>query len=296
MNPYTKILVGTDFSRCSATALREALRLGQAMGAFVTAIHVIDEALVTQVAEAVGRDRASIATDLVGDAQNAWQEFSKSVPGAESVPFRATVAPRVNGLLNATQDSGADLIVLGAYGDREPEVGFGTVATACVRRALCDVLLVRDTQLGGFRRVVVGTDFSPTSAHAIDRAATLARVEGAALSVLHVFDAPWKKLHYRAPTPMVDPKEQAAYRAALEARVAQFAARASDAGASATPVCHDDDGHRSGIAAYASSVGADLIVLGTRGGTNLRDVLLGSTAEKALAESRSSVLAVRAVE
>jgi nucleotide-binding universal stress UspA family protein len=40
-------------------------------------------------------------------------------------------------------------------------------------------------------------------------------------------------------------------------------------------------------------MGADLIVLGTRGHTNLRDVLLGSTAERALSESTCSILAVK---
>jgi hypothetical protein len=43
---------------------------------------------------------------------------------------------------------------------------------------------------------------------------------------------------------------------------------------------------------YAQGVGADLIVLGTRGRTNLRDLLLGSTAEKVLRDSVCSVLAV----
>ena len=47
------------------------------------------------------------------------------------------------------------------------------------------------------------------------------------------------------------------------------------------------------FADYAAKAGADLIVLGTRGKTNLRDILLGSTAERVLAESRCSVLAVK---
>jgi universal stress protein E len=44
---------------------------------------------------------------------------------------------------------------------------------------------------------------------------------------------------------------------------------------------------------HAESVHADLIVLGTRGRASIRDLLLGSTAERALAESRCSVLAVK---
>jgi nucleotide-binding universal stress UspA family protein len=40
-------------------------------------------------------------------------------------------------------------------------------------------------------------------------------------------------------------------------------------------------------------LGAELVVMGTRGRTNLRDMLLGSTAERTIAEARCSVLAVR---
>jgi nucleotide-binding universal stress UspA family protein len=40
-------------------------------------------------------------------------------------------------------------------------------------------------------------------------------------------------------------------------------------------------------------VRADLVVLGTRGEHSLRDLLLGSTAEKALAAAGCSVLAVK---
>jgi nucleotide-binding universal stress UspA family protein len=58
-------------------------------------------------------------------------------------------------------------------------------------------------------------------------------------------------------------------------------------------VCDDAGTNRLGIADYAARVGADLTVLGTRGKTNLRDILLGSTAERVLAESRCSVLAVK---
>ena len=57
----------------------------------------------------------------------------------------------------------------------------------------------------------------------------------------------------------------------------------------------DHPGHRSGIVEHAESVHADLIVLGTRGRASIRDLLLGSTAERALAESRCSVLAVKPV-
>lgn len=184
---------------------------------------------------------------------------------------------------------------MGAFGDRRPDVGFGTVATACVRKSVADVLLVRDTQPGPFRTVVAAVDFSETSATVLARAALFAAQDGAELHVLHVFAAPWHQLHYRALTPLVPPHLQMQYRDALERRLAEFARPALDAHAALRVrlAVYDYAGHRSGIVEYAGSVAADLVVLGTRGRTNLRDILLGSTAEKALAESHSSILAVK---
>ena len=91
---------------------------------------------------------------------------------------------------------------------------------------------------------------------------------------------------------------QKQYRGGLERRLAEFCRPALDAAGAHGPLrtrfaVYDYNGHRSGIVEYASKVQADLIVLGTRGRTNLRDLLLGSTAEKALEESKCSILAVK---
>jgi len=50
---------------------------------------------------------------------------------------------------------------------------------------------------------------------------------------------------------------------------------------------------RSTLMDQAVLLGADLVVIGTRGRANLRDLLLGSTAEKLLRELNTSVLAVK---
>jgi nucleotide-binding universal stress UspA family protein len=51
--------------------------------------------------------------------------------------------------------------------------------------------------------------------------------------------------------------------------------------------------HGHGIAEYARRVGADLVVLGTKGRSNLGYVLLGSTVERLLKEIPCSALVVR---
>ncbi len=291
----TSIVIGTDFTPCSAVALGQAIRIAAWSGAAVHVVHVIDTTVVIELETALSSFQQSIRDGLVKDAERAWAEFSKSVRGAAGLPIEVSINNRIVGILKRARENNAGLLVMGAFGDRTPDVGFGTVATACLRKSMTDVLLIRDTQKGQFKTIVAAVDFSETSLRALERAAHVAAQDSAELHVLHVFAAPWHRLHYKAPEPMAPPHLQKQYRDGLERRLAEFARPAleSHAGLKVRTVCYDYNGHRSGIVEYAKSVAADLIVLGTRGRTNLRDLLLGSTAEKALGESHCSILAVK---
>jgi nucleotide-binding universal stress UspA family protein len=291
------IVVGTDFTPCSAAALGQALRIARWTRAAVHVVHVIDTLVVIELEEALSPMQEGIRSGLVSDAQRAWAEFARGVPGAERLTVDVSINNRIVGILRRARAVGADLLVLGAFGERAPDVGLGTVATACVRKSGADVLLVRDTHgsAAPFKTIVVAVDFSPTSYRALERAATFARRDKASLHVLHVFQAPWHRLHYRSPTPMALPRLQKQYRDGLTRRLSEWCRPALEGQDGLPPRVEvlDHSGHRSGIVEYASGVSADLIVLGTRGRTNLRDILLGSTAEKALEESTCSILAVK---
>lgn len=293
--PYTSVVVGTDFTPCSAVAVGQAARIAAWSNAPLRVVHVIDTTVVIELESALSAYQQAIRDNLVQDAKTAWGEFATSIAGAAALPIHVSINNRLVGILNHAREHNADLLVMGAFGDRSPDVGFGTVATACVRKSMTDVLLVRDTQVGPFKCVVAAVDFSETSARALARAAMFAAQDGAELHMLHVFAAPWHRLNYRTPEPMAPAHIQKQYSDALERRLADFAAPVAEAhkGLRIRPICYDHAGHRSGIVEYAKSVSADLIALGTRGRTNLRDILLGSTAEKALDESPCSVLAVK---
>ncbi len=295
MNSVSSIVVGIDFTPCSAGALRQAIRIAGWNRAPVRAVHVIDSLVATELEEALAGARDNIREGLKQDARRAWEAFARTVVGADRISLDVRIDHRVQGILAAASESAADLLVLGANGMREPAVGMGTAATACIRHAKSRVLLVRDTHDGPFRRVVACVDFSPTSLSALDQAARVATQDGAELHVLHVFEAPWHRLHYRAPTPESDPHFQQQYREGLERRLAAFAGELGREIDYLKPkfVLFDGLGHRPGIVEYTGQVGADLIVMGTRGRANIRDLLLGSTAERTLLESPCSVLTVR---
>jgi universal stress protein E len=294
MTPYASILIATDFSDCAEVALGHAVRLSEELHTNLAATHIIDTAYFAQLGEALSSLGTELRFGLEKDAKENWTNLANKLPGAGAASFSVSIHQRASGIIDAAKEASANLIVLGAFGDRRPDVGFGTVATACVRRSPADVLLVRDTQTGPFRRILVGTDFSAASVDAIRRAVEIATVERAELHVVHAFDAPWKKLHFRSPASMVDPESQVKYRATLENRLRDFVAPYVEGVAmQVTLTCVDVQSYRSGLVDHAEAIAADLVVLGTRGTTNLRDMMLGSTAEKVLAETRCSVLAVR---
>lgn len=108
---------------------------------------------------------------------------------------------------------------------------------------------------------------------------------------LHVFDGPWKRLHYRAETPEASPNFQHRYRTLLEQRLKEFVG--DPAGVDPCFTVFDAGSYVSGIAEYARQVKADRVVLGTKGRTNLKYMLLGSTVERLLREISCSVLTVK---
>jgi universal stress protein E len=294
----TTILLATDFTPGSLPAMHEAVRIAAwsvGGGGAVRAVHVIDPLVVAELEEAMPHHGLHLRDSIAHDAARAWREMTAGIPALAQAPLEVRVEPRARGIAGFATEVKADLLVMGARGSRDASTtGVGTVAAAVVRAARVPTLLVRPRQEGAFRVVIACIDFSPTSLRALDLAAHVAARDGAALHVIHTFAPPWKQLHYRAPTPEADPHFQSEYRRSLQGRLEGFAATLGRPLEDLKPLYTlvDAQDHRSGIADYAEANHADLVVLGTRGRTNLRDLFLGSTAEKVLSEAPCSILAV----
>lgn len=293
MDKLQSIVVGVDFTPCSAVALRQAVRIGAWNRARVRAVHIIDVLVATELSEALSPFQKDVYDQLTDDAKKAWGSFAEPA-GAAGVEIDIGIDSRVDGLCKRAAAARADLIVLGCFGEH-PDVGVGTMATGCVRSASSPVLLVRDTQTGPFRKIVACVDFSPTSLGALEKAARVAAQDNAELHIVHVFSAPWNILHYRSPTPEADPNFRQQYTDGLRRRLEAFGEPLNHLLSFLKPRVElvEYRGHAAGLIEYTKTVGADLVVLGTRGHTNLRDLLLGSTAERMLRQCTCSILAVR---
>lgn len=295
MSGWKSLMVGVDFTPCSASALRQAIRIAERTQATLHVVHVIETLVVMDLEEALSPFQADIRAGLIQDAGKTWKEFTADVPEACGLELAVEIDNPVAAILRRVREQSADLLILGTHGTSPQDRGAGTLATACVRKAMANVLLVRDPHVGPFASVVACVDFSATSLKALEQAVRMAAHDGAALHVLHVFHAPWHRLHYRAPTPQASPDYQTQYRDGLRRRLEAFCEpfRREMALLRTQYALFDFPGHGRGIAEFVAQVGGDLAVLGTRGRTNLRDVLLGSTAERVVRDAPCSILTVK---
>ncbi len=108
--------------------------------------------------------------------------------------------------------------------------------------------------------------------------------------MLHVFRAEWKRWNSQLQSPALAAFEKS-HHAILEHNLRQFTAVQS--GVNAIYAVTQANTHGAGIAAYAHQIKADLVVLGSKGRTNLKYVLLGSAVDRLLKEIPCSVLVVR---
>jgi nucleotide-binding universal stress UspA family protein len=193
-------------------------------------------------------------------------------------------------LLQESRTRRADLLVLGVTGDSLLPYGAGTLATKCLRKSATKVLLVKQTHPRPFRRIVACVDFSETSKEVVKHALRVAGQDEAELHFLHVFQAEWNNWSSPDRLSALTNFEKGCS-ALLEGNLRQFADAPPEIPALYTVTQAKTHGH--GIAEYCRSVDADLVVLGNRGRTTLKYILLGSTVERLLKEIPCSVLVVR---
>lgn len=294
MNSIKTIVAGVDFSQASAHALRYAARLSKDRNARLQAVHVVDTLVGIPLTDEISAFQAQVALSLIDESKQLWSQFCKDIPGLAGAGFHTEINSPVLGITRYCKDVRADLLVMGAHGVAKAR-GVGAVASSCVRRSPCDVLLVTEDAPERFKTILAAVDFSGTSREAVDQAVQLAAIEGAKVHVVYVFTPPWKRVKPKAGSPEATEAFRTSYAKALTDRLASFCEPSRPEVTWAKPTFHaiPHDSHGVGICEFAKTLNADLVVLGTRGASNIHDILLGSTAERVVRDAGRSILAVR---
>jgi nucleotide-binding universal stress UspA family protein len=144
--------------------------------------------------------------------------------------------------------------------------------------------------MNGIKKLLVATDFSEHARPAIDAAITIAKTFGAKVHLVHAF---------QTPVPIVSPYEVVVPDGFLEqARDAAgrnlhaVEEKISSEGVDVTSHLTEVPA-ASSIARLAEELDIDLIVMGTRGNTGLKHIVLGSVAERTIRLAPCSVLTVK---
>jgi nucleotide-binding universal stress UspA family protein len=143
---YRNVLVGTDGSPTAEVAVRNAAELARAFNArltIVTAFAVHAEETAKAQAEAPD-DLAWMLTDAAGAEQRArrGRAIAKEL-GLSDVHVRVGDGDAAGVLIEAAEDTGADLIVVGSKGMTSAKrFILGNVPNKVSHHAPCDVIIV----------------------------------------------------------------------------------------------------------------------------------------------------------
>ena len=294
MKPLKCIVVGVDYSDCSNNAIREAGRLARWHHATLVCLHVFEEEIMHDFRHHYELDNSGI----LQQAREHLDRHVASLLGDQEVENTVVIGYPFKEILQEVHTRGADLLVLGSRGHREKDTRkTGYFAAKCIRKAPVEVLLERAHQDGPFRSIVACVDFSETSHLAAERAVEIALQDGSSLEFLHVFTVPiMDDGGYLGPgsfMPAIDIGPLIAdANEKLELWANKILGDRRDQLTITTTV-------KEGISAstilinHLHETEADLAVLGTRGRTGLRRLLLGTTAERLIHEAPCSTLAVK---
>jgi nucleotide-binding universal stress UspA family protein/nitrite reductase/ring-hydroxylating ferredoxin subunit len=262
---YRKIVAGTDGSKTASVAVSVAARLAVRTGAD---LHLV---MGWQPPE-IDADKAEA---ILAKAQEAVAQPKLTVTGEHHIGQGAAI------ILDAARRRHADLVVMGNKGmGKARRIGLGAVPDQVAHQATCDVLIVRTTHQGQpvtgraeglYSHMVIGTDGSPTAGEAASKAFELAMMVRCEVSVVYVGD------------PIVG------------AITLEETSKGRIGRTKVNPVVIEKGEPAKVLVKVAKDAGADLVVVGNKGMTGARRMLLTSVPNVVSHTAPADVLIVRTV-
>jgi len=282
-----RVLVATDGSRDARAAIAATLNFPWPDG---TRVRVIS-------ARRTGAEyrKSILLTALDRGAEKAAESgrrtLSRRWPDVEADVVDKTPT---RGILDAAARFRADVTVVGWRGHGAVRrLLMGSVSRGVVRGSTCAVLVVPRAQR--VRTIVVGFDGSPTAKRALALVGRLAAPQDGRVTLVHAAELMPIPSGFVPGAAAVarEVRRQNTLRARTATRaLARAAAGLTRRGWHPSPVVRHGEPLRELLGALAASR-AQLLVVGARGTSGVRRLLLGSVAEGALSRSPVAVLVVR---
>ncbi|MDT9601053.1 universal stress protein [Sphingosinicella rhizophila] len=278
-----RILVATDFSTRSDRALRRATLIARRVGASLTVVHVVD----------ADRPERLVAADQAA-ALSALEETAQTLRTGDEIAADPLVQVDDvhSGILNAAEQVGAHLIILGPHRSRLRDVFIGTTVERVVRRSRFPLLVAIQAPSASYERTLLALDFDEASKSAGRAALAMGIFERTDVVVMHAFDTPAEGMLRRAmdTTGAIDDyvaSERGQAVEKLHGLVRALGLPSHDqrvAAINGTPA-------RS-ILESARSQDAHLIVLGTNQRKGFERLLIGSVTEDVIRDAHRDVLII----
>ena len=296
---FDVVLVPIDFSEHSENALVYASTFAQRFNSRLLLVHVVQS-----VSAAYDFGRSSVSEKLDQELRTFSERklrdlATRIVNSSVEVECLICSGNPVEEIVNAAKQNAADIIITATHGRTGlKHVFLGSVTEGINRYAHCPVLVTRSKEKGtgaapsadlDVHSVLVAVDFSDLSNLALSYAEAIVKKGGGSIVMVHVAPIHYPISEYGVlECPQLDAEVVEAGRKSL----VELAEAESDENLPIT--CEVRQG-KAGveILEVATRRAVDLIVIGTRGLTGLKHVLLGSTAEYVVRHASCPVLVVR---
>ena len=284
----TKILLATDGSEDAQLATTTAAALAKSTG---SELHLVNVGVVAPALLAPLDVKPARVEREVRDVLGEQARKVENVGGAVA-QSHVRVGEAAREVVNLAEEIGTGLIAVGSRGrGKTKRMLMGSVSDAVVRHAHCPVMVVRRKPVVFPAKILLATDGSEEAELAARTAADLATKTGSELHLVHVLVLPPETLH--------DPFGTAAreeFEKRERARLDELTEKLEASGGAVEGAHFRVGSPDAEIVAQAEEVGADVVVLGSRGLGVMRRALMGSVSDSVVRHAHCPILVVREYE
>ena len=282
MKLLDKILLATDFSQASSSALQMSTFVAQTFNSEIILIHVIrgiqDSTLAVEtVKKSIRKKLHEMKVELDKEGINVGEPLVANGIAFDKIIQQADI-----------NDVNVILIGFGQKGSEE-QFRLGITAERLIRHSTKPVWVVKQGTKPPIKKILCPVDFSNPATRALTNAIHLARNFQAELTVLTVIHRVWQLY---PGIDKVEAKEQQAYAKQEKSLFEQFLQKFDFYRISWNKLVKQGKPHEE-ILKVARETQCDLIVMGSLGRTKLRRILMGSVAEKVTREVPCSIITVK---
>jgi nucleotide-binding universal stress UspA family protein len=299
----TKILLATDGSSEAELATRTAVDLAQKTDSELHMIHVVDvtpsAVLYPEATDPEGVEQPDpvLEEDLERHAEQLGREMLdgevKRVRSAGGTVARShlMMGEVAREIVHLAEDLGVGLIVIGSRGRGGIRRALmGSVSNSVIRHAHCPVLVVRGKPVTFPAKILLATDGSKEAELAASTTADLAKSTGSELHVVTVaLEYPYVYAYYDVRHPAEVERHRQEARKVMDQQVDRVVEAGGNVAKTHVSMGVPDEE----IVVLANELGADLVVLGSRGLGGMRRTLLGSVSDSVVRHAHCPVMMVR---